>query len=260
MSENTTGNSFDSKSQDMKVYILDIGYLECDANMVVSGTVLGTKNDPNPRLKWIKIPTFSVLVDHPDFRFLYDLGTHPDHIFPDFIPDLFPYYNNENQTLESQLALAGYEPDDIPVVILSHLHFDHCGHLHLFDHADCYVHPKELKNNPDIKIKKPHPISEDTSLFKGVEIITLPGHTEGVLGLVLHLKNEGTLIFASDALYTPENYGPPARTSGTVADTLSYFKSVEKIRNLEQKYDAKIMYAHYMESFTTMKKAPDYYD
>lgn len=259
MSEDVKAKYQGVAHDDIRVYILDNGHLECDANMVVANTVVGTKNMKNPTTKWIKIPVYAVLIDHPERKMLFDLGVHPDNIYPDIVLDLFPYYFQENQRFENQLALTGCKPEDISTVVLSHLHFDHCGNLNLFDHADIYFHPSELEGNPDISIKKPHFVENDREILPGVEVITLPGHTAGVLGMVVHLKEEGTLIFTSDSIYAPGNYGPPARPTGTVYDTLSYYKSIEKVRRLAEKYGARIMYSHDMDFFETMKKAPEYY-
>ena len=247
----------------IKVYILDLGYLECDANNVVAGTVVGTKSMPTPMVKWIKIPSYAVLIDHPEGKMLFDLGVHPDHIYPPELLELFPYYSTESQHIENQLALVGLTPREVPIVVLSHLHFDHCGNFHLFDHADIYFHPIEFTANPHIppslSIKKAHYIDADTEILPGVEVITLPGHTAGVLGMVVRLKEEGLFVFPSDALYEKGNYGPPARATGHVYDTLSYYASIEKVRRLETTDRAKVMFSHDMEFFETMKKAPDYY-
>jgi N-acyl homoserine lactone hydrolase len=263
MSRDQKTNYQTTTLEDARVYILDTGHLECDANLVVSGTVVGKKQMKNPTIEWIKIPTYAVLIDHPERRILFDLGVRPGYVHPEECLDLFPHYHKDSQVLEHQLALAGYEPKDISAVVLSHLHWDHCGNLRLFDHAEIYFNPSELKSNPnippDISIKKPHFVEKDTEIVKGVKIITLPGHTVGVLGIVVHLKEDGTLIFASDAIYARGNYGLPAKLSGTVYDSLSYFKSVEKVRELEAKYNARVMFSHDMEFFETMKKVPEYY-
>jgi glyoxylase-like metal-dependent hydrolase (beta-lactamase superfamily II) len=260
---------------DTKVYILDNGYIECDANWMVTGTVVGTAKMKNPPARWIQIPCYVALIDHPKGKILFDLGTHPDAntiyaevvlagwplvVNPWTLIELFPYHCDEDQRLERQLALVGLKPADISTVVLSHLHFDHCGNLHLFDHADIYVHPAEVKANPHVTIKKPRLVDEDTEIFPGVEIITLPGHTDGVLGLVVHLKEDGTLIFPSDAINMATNYGPPVKASGIIHDSLSFFKSLEKVRGIEEQYSGKVMFSHDMEFFNSLKKAPQYYN
>ena len=62
----------------MKVYILDNGWLECDANWMVAMSVVGTKGNPHPQARWIKIPVYAVLIDHPEGKFLYDTGCCAD--------------------------------------------------------------------------------------------------------------------------------------------------------------------------------------
>jgi glyoxylase-like metal-dependent hydrolase (beta-lactamase superfamily II) len=260
---------------DTRVYILDNGHVECDANWMVAGTVVGTANAKSPPTKWIQIPCYAALIDHPEGKIFFDLGTHPDanSIYAEVVLEgwplvvnswklleLFPYHCEENQRLEKQLALVGLTPNDVSTVVLSHLHFDHCGNLHLFDHADIYLHPAELKANPHITVKKPRFVDQDTEIFSGVEIITLPGHTDGLLGLVVHLKEDGTLIFPSDAINTATNYGPPVKASGIIHDSLSFYKSLEKVRGIEKQFNGKVMFSHDMDLFKTLKKAPEFYN
>ena len=51
---------------DTRVYILDNGHVECDANWMVAGTVVATEKVKNPPAKWIQIPCSAALIDHPD--------------------------------------------------------------------------------------------------------------------------------------------------------------------------------------------------
>ena len=81
-----------------------------------------------------------------------------------------------------------------------------------------------------------------------------------MLGLVVETKNDGVLIFPSDAIYTRANYGPPAKLSGIVYDSLSFFESIEKVRRLAKKHNAKVMFPHDMEFFKTLKLAPECYE
>ena len=248
----------------MRVYILDTGHLECDANLIVADTVVGTKNFHTPMIKWISIPSYTVLIDHPDQTIIFDTGVNPDHIHPPVMMDLFPYYFKENQRIENQLALIGLAPKDVSAVVLSHVHFDHSGNLPLFDHADIYVHPSGLTDPelpPGLSIKKPRPVEADSEILPGVEVITLPGHSLGLLGIIVRLKEEGTLIFPSDAIYSGGNYGPPAKPPFSMAakDSVAYYRSIEKVRALAAGENARVMFSHDIGFFETMKKAPDCY-
>ena len=267
----------------MKAYVLNNGWLECDPNWMVSFSTLATLQNKDINHKWIKIPVYAVLVDHPSGKILYDLGCHPDAMkgyWPDGLLSVFPYYYNPGQTLEEQLALTGTKPEDIKTVVLSHMHLDHAGNMHLFKHADIYVHRKDfeygqtlvhlspdpanhgayVKADLEVPVKQFHLVDKDFELVPGVELITLPGHTPGLLGMIVHLEKEGTFIFPQDALYTRENYGPPAKASGIMYDSLAFFESVEKVRDYAKKYNAKVMFSHDMEYFLSMKKAPEFYE
>lgn len=109
------------------------------------------------------------------------------------------------------------------------------------------------------QVKHYHLIDEDRELFPGIEFISLPGHTSGSSGLIIHLEKEGTLLFPMDAIYNKTVFGPPARASGLVYDSIAFFKSIERVRSLEKKYQGYIMFSHDMEEFEKMKKAPEYY-
>ena len=275
-----TGNGEECR---MKAYVLNNGWLECDANWMVSFSTIATLQAKECMHKWIKIPVYAVLIDHPDGKILYDLGCHPDAMngyWPAGLVSVFPYYYNPGQTLVEQLALTGTKPTDIKTVVLSHMHLDHAGNLNLFEHADVYVHRKDfeygqtsvhlspdpakhgayVKADMEVPVKQFHLVEKDFELVPGVELITLPGHTPGLLGVIVHLEKEGTLIFPQDALYTRENYGPPAKASGIMYDNLAFFESVEKVRNYAAKYNARVMFSHDMEYFKTMKLAPQYYE
>lgn len=267
----------------MKVYILDNGWLECDENWMVAMTTYGRNNLKNPQTNWIRIPVYAVLIDHPDGKILYDLGCHPDAMkghWPKGLQAVFPYYFNQNQDFVKQLALTGTKPEDIKTVVLSHMHMDHAGNLHLFKHADVYVHRKDfeygqalvnsstdarnyggyVKADLEVPVKEFHLVEEDFILAEGIEIITLPGHTPGILGIVVKLKKSGVIIFPQDAVNTSKNFTIPPKLSSIIYDNLAYFNSIEKVRSIANKYNAKVMFSHEMEFFKTLKLAPEYYE
>ncbi len=216
-----------------------------------------------------------------DGYILYDTGCNPEAMngyWSNYLQTIYPLHQTEEQRLENQLALCGVKPEDIQTVILSHMHLDHAGNLQLFPHADIYVPCAEYKNalvathaSPDPDQHGPYvkgdlerpghyiPVTEEFEIVPGVEVINLPGHTEDLLGLVLHLKG-GTYILPQDCVYTEENYGPPVKFSGLVYDSLAFPKSIERVRKLQKKYDAKVIFAHDWDFFQTLDLAPKYYE
>ncbi|MBO5339045.1 MAG: N-acyl homoserine lactonase family protein [Clostridia bacterium] len=265
----------------MKLYILNTGYLETDKNNVVGCSVIGTYSQPHINNEWIKLPVMSFLIENDGEYILYDTGSHPDAMkgyWPKHLQEIYPLYQKEEERLENQLALCGVKPEDIKTVIISHMHLDHAGGLCLFPHANIYV-PKEDYENALVTVhKNPNSathggyvkadctaagnyilVDNDMEVAKNVEIVCLPGHTPNLLGLVVHADNE-TYILPQDCVYTEEIYGPPAKGSGLLYDSLSYFKSIEKVRELQKKYNAKVIFAHDEEFFKKLKTAPEFYN
>lgn len=267
----------------MKIYILNTGYLETDSNNIQACAKIGTYSNPKVENDWIKLPVMSFLIENNGEYILYDVGSHPDAMkgyWPKNLQEIYPLYQKKGERLESQLALCGVKPEDIKTVIISHMHLDHAGNLHLFQHADVYVskadfmqaqtqvhmnpdpitHGGYVKADLDVPIKQYHLVEEDFEISPGIEVVNLPGHTPGLLGLVVHLEKEGTFILPQDCVYTEAIFGPPAKASGLLYDSISYFKSIEKVRKLKNKYNAKVIFAHDYEFFKTLKTAPEFYE
>ncbi len=266
----------------MKLYILNTGYLETDKNNVVGVATVGTRSKPIVNNQWIKLPVMAFLIETSEGYILYDTGSNPDAMngyWPTNLQEIYPLHQTKEERLENQLALCGVKPKDIKTVVISHMHLDHAGGLYLFQHADVYVpmedfkvgqamvhlnpdpatHGGYVKADLDVPIRQYHMVEEDFELAPGVDVINLPGHTPDLLGLVLHLKG-GTIILPQDCVYSAEIYGPPAKASGLLYDSISFFKSIEKVRRLQKKYHAKVIYAHDEAFFKTLKLAPEYYE
>jgi glyoxylase-like metal-dependent hydrolase (beta-lactamase superfamily II) len=272
----------------MKLYILDLGYQECDGLLMTLNSSIGTSSNRNPQNAWTKWAAFSVLIEHPQKGWIiFDTGVHPDAMngyLSEFLQDFSPYYHDEDQTMINQLAKIGLKPTDIQTVVLSHAHFDHTGGLNLFTNAEVYWARADfdaamealysVPGNPEYvayvradigspKVKKINFVDEDFALAEGIDVIHLPGHSPDILGLLVHLEG-GTIILPSDAIYSPANYGDPDNgippvLPGSFYDSTSCKKSVEKVRKLQKKYNAKIIFSHDYEYFKTLKPAPDFY-
>jgi len=129
--------------------------------------------------------------------------------------------------LLEQLAALGLAPDDIDLVVNTHLHFDHAGMntmsrdgriVPLFTNARYLVQKQELydathpheRNRASYLPENVEPVAE-AGLFEEVEgrvevlpglsLIPLPGHTLGQQGVVL--RSEGlTLVYTADLMPT----------------------------------------------------------
>lgn len=267
----------------MKLFIMYNGYLKTDKNCVVGVSVIGTRSNPIVTNELVKLPVMAFLIETDDGYILYDTGVNSkcmdEGYWPIGIQEVYPMFQEEEERLENQLKLCGVKPEDIKTVVLSHLHMDHAGNMDMFPNAQVYV-PKAdyiaaqlaVHMNPDVsthgayiksEVTAPaaqyHMVEEEFELIPGVEVINLPGHVPGLLGLVVHLDG-GTVILPQDCIYTGEIYGPPAKASGLLYDSINFFKSIEKVRALEKKYNAKVIFAHDYDFFKTLKLAPGYYE
>lgn len=264
----------------MKAYIINTGELHNDINGSFAGTVSATRSDPNPDTVWYASPSYCVLIDHPTVGWiLYDIGTDPHYneILPRSITEVCYHVPLPGATMTEQLALLGLAPADIRYVIISHMHMDHIGNIHLFaDTADFFVARAEAEHafttvmsSTDPKmhgcyvrkdvlapVKKLHYIEEDCTLFPGIDAVLLPGHTPGTLGLILHFKTRNVLV-VSDALNGRRSYN--GQLPGTIWDTVSWRKSLKKIKKLEAEHNAEVWFGHDSAQFNSFKKIPEFY-
>lgn len=267
----------------MRFAILDNGYLSTDKNNVVASSTMCTRLNPKVMHTFYNLPVMNILIEHDDGYILFDTGSNMNAMnghWPTELADAYELHQTVEQNIEVQLAMCGIRKEDINTVVLSHMHFDHTGNIHLFKNADIYV-PKAdymyaqtvvrisddpssysgyCKKDLDVVVKKIILVEDEFEIVPGVKVINLPGHTPGLLGLIITLEKEGAFIFPMDAVYTNEIYGPPAKASGLLCNREEYFKSIEKVRRLQKELNATMIPAHDWELFQTLKKAPLWYE
>ncbi len=137
------------------------------------------------------------------------------------------YYLHGNDTLKGSLKAHGFGLDDITDVVLTHLHFDHCGGSikyntdrtklkPAFENATYYcgakqwewaMHPNAREKASFLKenilpIKESGQLKfmdEKTEIIPQLSFIEVNGHTEGMmLPLIKHAK--GTLAYMADLI------------------------------------------------------------
>lgn len=151
----------------------------------------------------------------------------------------------DRQLLLEALHTHGLSPSDVNIIVLSHLHYDHCLNYELFRNAQINVSAKEvdyaLSNVPvqngdvyvpvaNIKIMlegNVKVVKEGDMITKNIEVITLPGHTPGCIGLIVDKR----IILTADAVKNAWDYkrDKPGICFGNEEAAV---KSIKKVKSL----------------------------
>jgi len=255
----------------MKVFVMYNGLADDFPREAMAKT--GSPFDPKD---CVSIPTMTVLIDHEDGLILYDTGWTRRQKLTFELP--------ESMYVENTMARIGYEPKDVNRLILSHLHLDHAGNIEAFPQAEISVSKNEFDNvaslllqnklagtsyveadvrawsNQDINWNLIDSEYEVLPFAKGVSLVTLGvGHAYGILALLLELEKTGNVLIASDAIYSSVNVGPPVLPPGVIMDEAGWLRSYKYIREVAEKYEAKIWYGHDLEQFEGLIKADEGY-
>ena len=237
-------------TDEMRVHVLSTGVMETDLTWLLlkGGHTIRDRHHKNDPVVWGDCPTHAVLIEHPEGRILWDTGVPRDweqRWAPTGFHDFFPVREPSDGPgyLDSSLAQLELTPDDIDILVLSHLHFDHAANAKMFDYDGM----------------KFDAVSGDAEIVPGVSVIETPGHTWGTMSLQIDLPKEGTKIFTSDAVYLGESWGPPAVGAAIVWDNLAWLESVEKLRSIADKTGAEVIFGHDAEQAKTLRYAPNGY-
>lgn len=255
---------------DIQLEYLKIGQITNDKNWNVAMHQYATVLDPNPTPIMVTVPMVSVLIRHPtEGNILYDMGAHTSTKLDPIVQAKFPAEIRREDYLDEKLKSIGLSVHDISTLIVSHMHWDHAEGLKFFANTpaakNIYVGYDDFQESlvsthrcaledPDNYYKRGtsdvegahfHLLQEQGvfEIMPGIEGFIARGHTPGVLGLIVHAK-ENTYILPGDTLYMAENFGPPARKSGIQYDSFAFDKSAAMIHALQKKYNAKMIYPH----------------
>ncbi|MBI1781813.1 MAG: MBL fold metallo-hydrolase [Sphingobacteriales bacterium] len=210
----------------MKLYTIDTGYFKLDGGAmfgVVPKSIWNKLNpaDENNLCDWA---LRCLLIEEGDKLILIDTGngTKQDAKFWSH------YYLHGDDTLDKSLAKYGFTADDVTDVILTHLHFDHCGGAIKIEdgklvpafknatywsnekHWNWAVYPNEREKASFLK-ENILPIQEsgqlkfqdtnaaDSQIIKEITFSYVSGHTEAMM--IPHINYNGkTVVFMADLL------------------------------------------------------------
>ncbi len=147
--------------------------------------------------------------------------------------------------MEAALKHKGLVPEEIDIVINTHLHDDHCGNNILFAKADCYIqqreldackapHPLDYRYEPDfIEGLNLKPVEGDIEILPGVELIFTPGHTPG--SQTVRINTADGKVIIPGFCCNKENFqaNGPAVCPGVHCDAYQAFNTAQEVKAME---------------------------
>ncbi len=165
----------------------------------------------------------------------------------------FPMVREPDEEPSIALRKKGINPEDIDIVILSHLHWDHAFNNHIFKNAEFIVQKRELqyaiaplpvhmKGYESVAIgmtpnyitnTKYTIIDGDEEIVSGVSVILTPGHSPGSMCAIVETRR-GKYAIASDTIPLFENWNNdvahiPHLPCAIHVGLGEYFESLDKI-------------------------------
>jgi glyoxylase-like metal-dependent hydrolase (beta-lactamase superfamily II) len=148
-------------------------------------------------------PVHAWVVHHTDGPILFDTGIGLGNSWID------EHYRPRVVPLAEALRKIGLKPDDIVAVIVSHLHFDHCGQLSELS-APVYVQRTEYEASreegytvpewaelPEDRLRL---LDGDQEIIPGIQLLLTPGHTPGHQSVLVETTN-GRVLLAAQCVF-----------------------------------------------------------
>ncbi|MBR0680955.1 N-acyl homoserine lactonase family protein [Roseomonas eburnea] len=195
----------------MKLHLLSGGRIRLRRATYIPGA---------PREATFDAPVPCFLVRHPKGDVLIDTGCNPAAAADPAgvwggLAKAMPPLHGPGEHVGTSLAALGVRPEAVTVVVMTHLHFDHAGANAMFPNANFVVQGAELAaaSAPDAEAwgylrsewdtgRPMRVIDGEADLFGdgAIRLIPLPGHTPGLMGVLLDLPRDGRVLIAGDAV------------------------------------------------------------
>lgn len=268
----------------MEIDLIDTGCFYADGGAMfgaIPKTAWSRRYPSNEKNGCVLTMRSLLISKYPEKIILVDNGAGNKHL------DQLSYYNFFNLVdLEEELRKKGITPEQVTDVILTHLHFDHCGYstrkeektgelYPSFPNATHWVSRKQWENflhpNPLEKdsyfMENMQAIADkgllrlidtDTKLCPDIELRIFDGHTPGQLVPYI-TTSEQTFVFAGDVIPLVASVSAEWISAYDTYPVTSY---QEKVRMLEEaaRESQVLIYCH--DAYTkcsTVKKVNNFY-
>jgi N-acyl homoserine lactone hydrolase len=210
------------------IHPLAVGFNETDQGIMTYQRQYG---------KRIILPIYTFAIMGGDQKILVDTGIE-DFMAP---PDLEERIGFPVLHFEDALESIGWTPEDVDIIIHTHLHNDHCENDGLCTNAKVYVQKAELDFFHD-----PHPIDHryypdvlegvnlvtvegDATIMDGITVLFTPGHTPGGQSVVVETSRGKAII--TGLCCNAENFpaGGGVVAPGVHLDAIQAYDSMKRI-------------------------------
>ena len=154
-------------------------------------------------------PVLAFAIRHADGLVLVDTGIGEGNEWID------TNYRPRSRDVREALAGAKLDPDDVRVIVNTHLHFDHCGQNRAFPGVQIHVQQAEL----DLALREGHTIVEwvdfpearyeavegDREIVDGVSVLATPGHTSGHQSVTVR-TGDGLVLILGQAVQDARSF------------------------------------------------------
>ena len=237
-----------------------------------------------PRSRWVTMPLPAFLVEHPTAGpFMIDTGVSASHASDGGRGDLgrvggaiLGATMTPQMAAGAQVRALGHDPEQLPLVVMTHLHFDHLGGSDQFPGAEFLVAKSEWSDPPSstkgtyghhrdavrrwrllddtASAGEPHDrLSRTWDLFGDGSVLLAwtPGHTPGHLSVVLRLRGGRPALLTADAAYARRTIDERL-VPMLCPDVPTYLRSLDELRAyVAHTPDALVLAGHDAERWET---------
>jgi glyoxylase-like metal-dependent hydrolase (beta-lactamase superfamily II) len=189
--------------------------------------------------KRIWIPSYVFLLSGGPDKILVDTGLE-QFMVPEAVAE---EYGLEVLEFEEALATYGLKPEDIDIIIHTHLHNDHCENDYKCVNARVFVqqaeydfflkpHPVDHRYFPDLLDEvEVVTVAGDAEIVPGISVLLTPGHTPGGQSVVVNTKKGKAVItgFCCNEQNFPAS--APVVPPGVHLDLIQAYESIQRVKD-----------------------------
>jgi len=253
----------------VRLYVMDCGKLHYDDP--------SRFNFKKEEVKNYELSVGCYLIVHPKGTLMWDVGVIPDKDFPASGQPATKFYATVTKPLNTQLKQAGYDPNGITYLAMSHSHWDHLANAYQFAKSTWLVRPVEKdilfgpnppeRTTPDeydaLKNAKTVLLPNgDYDVFGDGSVVIKPayGHTPGHSVLFVKLAKTGPVVISGDLYHYPEEVAAPEHFPINEFNKDETRQSRIAIQAFLKQSGAQLWIQHDIAAFSNLKKAPGYYE